>query len=195
ETAFVTVVVLLLAVVSATFWEGFLRLARQGNLRPASIGGALKRDLGAFRLSRDHALSALIIFIFVNVPFSTSFFTHFSGALDAIRAVGQWTNRGVTEHVHDKVSSYYLGILLKLELPLLLCSIAGVILAIWRGSRIARFFAAWTIGITLAYSLIPYKTPWLVISMLVPMALIGGYAFQSLWSLYRHPVTAIALRL
>jgi uncharacterized protein (TIGR03663 family) len=193
ETAFVTVVVLLLAVVSATFWEALLRLARQGNLKPASIVGALKRDLGSFRLSRDHALSALMIFIFVNVLFYTSFFTHFSGVLDAIRAVGQWTNRGVTEHVHDKVFSYYLGILLKLELPLLLCSIAGVIFAIWRGPRIARFFAAWTIGISLAYSLIPYKTPWLVISMLVPMALIGGYAFQECWSLYRHRAAAIAL--
>src|SRR5262249_35294694 len=160
-----------------------------------SVVGALKRDVKSLSLSRDHALSALMIFLFVNILFYTSFFTHFSGAIDAVRAVGQWTSRGVTEHIHDKVFSYYLGVLVKLELPLLLCSIAGMVVAIWRGSRIARFFAAWAIGITLAYSLIPYKTPWLVISMLVPMALIGGYAFQALWSLYRHPVTAIALGL
>jgi uncharacterized protein (TIGR03663 family) len=191
ETAFVTVVVLLLAVFSAAFWDTILRLASQGNLRPASIVGALKRDAGAFALSRDHALSALMIFIFVNVLFYTSFFTHFRGIFDAISAVGQWTSRGVTEHVHDKVFSYYLAVLLKLELPLLLCSIVGVIFAIWRGSRIARFFAAWTIGITLAYSLIPYKTPWLVISLLVPMALVGGYAFQECWTLWRHPAMAV----
>jgi len=195
ETAFVTVVVLLLAVISAAFWDTLLRLARQGNLKPASLVGAFKRDARSFRLSRDHALSALMIFIFVNILFYTSFFTHISGIADAIGAIGKWTSRGVTEHVHDKVFSYYLGILVKLELPLLLCAIAGVVIAIWRGSRLARFFAAWTVGITLAYSLIPYKTPWLVISVLIPMAVVGGYLFQECWSFWRHPAMAAILGL
>ena len=42
------------------------------------------------------------------------------------------------------------------------------------------FAAAWAFGILAAYSLIPYKTPWLMLSFVVPMAIAAGYAIQEL---------------
>jgi predicted membrane-bound mannosyltransferase len=34
-----------------------------------------------------------------------------------------------------------------------------------------------------AYSLIPYKTPWLVLNFVVPLALIAGYAIQAIYEM------------
>src|SRR5262249_52366123 len=49
---------------------------------------------------------------------------------------------------------------------------------------------AWTIGVTLAYSIIPYKTPWLMVSFLIPMAMVCGYAAEQIYRL----APAISLR-
>src|SRR5262249_38066485 len=73
---------------------------------------------------------------------------------------------------------YYIGVLLKLELPLLVGSLLAGIFILRRGTRFWLFVAAWTLGITLAYSIINYKTPWLMISFLIPMALLSGHAAQ-----------------
>ena len=40
------------------------------------------------------------------------------------------------------------------------------------------FIGLWALGITLAYSFISYKTPWIVLNMLVPLALLGGLAIR-----------------
>jgi predicted membrane-bound mannosyltransferase len=38
--------------------------------------------------------------------------------------------------------------------------------------------AFWTLGVTAAYSLVPYKTPWLALNILLPLALLAGYALD-----------------
>src|SRR5215510_16610369 len=60
-----------------------------------------------------------------------------------------------------------------------------------RGTRFWLFVAAWTLGITLAYSIIGYKTPWLALSFLIPMALLSGHAAQQVYGSAR----LISLRL
>jgi predicted membrane-bound mannosyltransferase len=51
--------------------------------------------------------------------------------------------------------------------------LAGGVLIIWRGTRFWLFVGAWALGLFLAYSLIGYKTPWLIVNMLIPMTLLG----------------------
>jgi len=185
ETALMTVVILALAVACAAVWDVGRRLARARNLRPAAVVRELRREARGLRPTKDHLLSAAAIFIFINVIFYSSIFTHWRGIIDAVRAVFMWTERGVIGHEHDKAFHYYLGILVKLELPLLAAALPGAALALWRGSRFALFLTAWATGMTLAYSLIPYKTPWLALSMLLPLALLGGSAAQQVWDLLR----------
>jgi predicted membrane-bound mannosyltransferase len=61
---------------------------------------------------------------------------------------------------------------------LLIGSLLAGIFIVRRGTRFWLFVAAWTFGLTLAYSIIKYKTPWLMISFLIPMALLSGHAAQ-----------------
>ena len=47
------------------------------------------------------------------------------------------------------------------------------------------FAALWSIGEIAAYSLIPYKTPWLMLNMTAPLALAAGYACEWAWEVGR----------
>ena len=58
----------------------------------------------------------------------------------------------------------------------------GQRLIVWRPRNVfALFSALWAFGLLAAYSLISYKTPWLVLNFMVPLALISGYALQVLY--------------
>lgn len=173
ETAVITLVVLLLALLCAVVWDHARQLVVMRSLTPASLGRALVQELRELRMPLDHIVAAIAIFVVIFVLFYSSFFTNPKGLVDAFRSVVLWSRRSGNEHVH--AFGYYFGILLKLELPLLVGGlIAGVVVVI-RGSRFALFAAAWTLGSFLSYSLIPYKTPWLTVNILVPLALVAGY--------------------
>lgn len=184
ETAIITVVVLALALLLATIWD----LATRKGL-PAA-GRELRRELFSILPSRDHLLGAAVIFVFINVIFYSSFFTHWEGVVDAFRSLAHWASeRSGRDHVHD--FDYYFGILFKLELPLLIGGLIAGATILRRGTRFGLFLGAWTLGITLAYSLIPYKTPWLLVNVLVPLPLAIGYAVDTL----ARATVAIAPRL
>jgi uncharacterized protein (TIGR03663 family) len=174
ETAMVTAGVLLLAVLAATVWD----LVRRRTTFTAA-GIEIRQLLSELRPSLDFTLAGLIIFVFIFVVFYSSMFNEWSGVTDAIKSPWGWTVRSRTEHL--KGFWYYAGILLKLELPLLIGAVIGGVLIAWRGSRFWLFVGAWTFGIFLAYSLIGYKTPWLIVNLLIPMALLGGYAMERLF--------------
>jgi predicted membrane-bound mannosyltransferase len=64
----------------------------------------------------------------------------------------------------------------------LLLGTAGAALALWRAdNQFAVFAAFWSIGILGAYSIIPYKTPWLTLNIIAPLAVCGGYAAEQAW--------------
>ncbi|MGH9754276.1 MAG: flippase activity-associated protein Agl23 [Blastocatellia bacterium] len=180
ETAIITAIVMVVAAVCAVAWDVARSLTERRQFSLAAMESELKRELSTALPSLDHALAAIMIFVFINILFYSSFFTHLQGVPDAVKSVALWTRRSGSEHV--KSFWYYIGILLKLELPLLIGSLLAGIFIVRRGARFWLFVAAWTLGLTLAYSIIGYKTPWLMISFLIPMALLSGYAAQRIYS-------------
>jgi predicted membrane-bound mannosyltransferase len=58
-------------------------------------------------------------------------------------------------------------------------------------NSIALFSAQWAFGLIAAYSLISYKTPWLLLSFIVPLALIAGYAIQAIYEMDRGEVRLV----
>ena len=48
-------------------------------------------------------------------------------------------------------------------------------------SRFLVFCAFWTMGIFAAYSLVPYKTPWLALNLILPLALMAGYLVEEMF--------------
>src|SRR5215468_3862523 len=180
ETAIVTAVVMIIAALCAEAWEITRRLAMRRELALKAFAREFRRDCAGVAPSLDHALAAVMIFVFINIFFYSSFFTNWHGVLDAINSVALWSGRRNSEHI--KGFWYYIGVLSKLELPLLIGSLLAGIFIARRGTRFWLFVASWTLGLTLAYSIIGYKTPWLMISFLIPMALLSGHAAQRIYS-------------
>ena len=78
----------------------------------------------------------------------------------------------------------YLYWLLKQEAPLLfLGAIGAAIVVLKPKNSMALFSALWSFGLIAAYSLIPYKTPWLLLNFVVPLALIAGYSIQAIYEM------------
>ena len=71
----------------------------------------------------------------------------------------------------------------ELESPVFILSAIGVFIALLKGRhKFAIFAAFWAMGMLAAYTIIPYKTPWLAFSFLLPMCIIGGYGINELLS-------------
>jgi uncharacterized protein (TIGR03663 family) len=191
ETAVINATVLILAIICASVWLIVRRLIREDRFTPAAVVKELKGDIAGVFPTTDQSLAALVIFAFIYILLYSSIFTHWEGVIDFFRSIWHWTSeRSNKDHV--KPFYYYLGILVKLELPLLIGSLLGGMFVIMRGTRFWLFIAAWTLGGVLAYSIIPYKTPWLMVSILIPMAIMSGYAAQEIYQLLTSLSSKIA---
>jgi uncharacterized protein (TIGR03663 family) len=187
ETAIITAIVVLLAAVCAIVAD-----AMRSRLRAdITLKGRIATDIRRLVPPTHLLLGALVLFITVNVLFYSSFFRNWKGVPDAVRSLVLWAPRSGGDHVH--AFDYYLGILVKLELPLLVAGVAAGIVIVLRGSRFALFLGAWTAGIFLAYSLIPYKTPWLIINILLPLTLTAGAGIGEMLGWLKHLLPRIVI--
>ncbi len=120
------------------------------------------------------------IFIYLGVLFFSSFFTYPQGVVGAFEAYAIWTKTGNKDHTQNGTLAY-LKWAMHVEAPIIILSALGTAIAIFRARhRFAMFAGLWALGLFLAYSIIPYKTPWLALSFLLPMCIIAGYAIGEL---------------
>jgi uncharacterized protein (TIGR03663 family) len=180
ETAIHTVGVLIAAVICALIWYALRTFFSTSKVAFSFLHSYLQPVL-----SWQYFLYFAVVFLAINIIFYSSFFTNWKGVIDACRSVFMWTGRGFTEHIHDHVFTYYLGILVKIELPLIIAALIGIVVTLWRGTKFGLFLMAWTCGMVLGYSRIPYKTPWLMVSMLIALAVFSGYVAQEVFSALR----------
>lgn len=124
--------------------------------------------------------AATIIFLYVGALFFSSFFTFPEGLQRAFEAYAIWTKTGNTDHTQNGNMAYIRWGLI-IESPILIISALGTMIALLKAKhRFAMFAGLWALGLFLAYTIIPYKTPWLALSFLLPMCVIAGYAFNEL---------------
>ncbi len=137
-----------------------------------------RRDWSLFQL---YAIAALL-FAAVWVLFYSSFFTNFpAGVYDSIRTFSYWLKTGESSPHSSTLTRYFDWLILE-ESPVLIVGALGVITALLRArDRFAVFAAFWSVGILVAYSLVTYKTPWCAINMVLPLALMSGYALERLY--------------
>jgi uncharacterized protein (TIGR03663 family) len=123
------------------------------------------------------ALVAFAVFIIVNVLFYSSFFTNYpKGVNDALQTLNMWRHR-TQEHYHPPYQYVYW--LLQEEGIVLVLGGLGALVAVWRANnRLAVFLSLWSFGLLAAYSLVGYKTPWISLNFIVPLALTSGYALD-----------------
>jgi uncharacterized protein (TIGR03663 family) len=203
ETFIINAPVLLIAVVSTQIYLALRK--KSGPERRRSkyeesvldrLRGHLER-LGGGRWVAILALVAVAVFIFVSVLFFSSFFTNSKGVSDSLRTFEIWTKTGQQAHVHP-IWKYVEWLALQ-ESPVLILGAIGAVVALWRArNSFAVFSALWAFGTLAAYSLVPYKTPWIGLNFIVPLAIISGNALQEIyetpWGRYAAPaILAVAL--
>jgi uncharacterized protein (TIGR03663 family) len=191
ETAFITLGTMLIACVCVWIWQRIFKLEGD-NTPPAEADEleAITDDHLTWQNFRDAlgdrtdliliAVAAAAVFLFIAILFFSSFFTYAAGVRSAIDAYALWTKTGSKDHTQNGTWAYLkwgMGI----EAPILILSLLGLIIAFVKAKhRFAMFAGLWAFGLFAAYSIIPYKTPWLAISFLLPMCIAAGYAINEM---------------
>ncbi len=169
ETAIISLAVLAGAEVAT---RAYLRLG--AGPRPAERASAA----GERRAAPLRWLGAAALFLLVTVLFYSSLFSSMGGLADALRTYTFWFETGRGEHVYPWYQ--YLSVLLLDEAPLLVLGLLGIVAALHqRRARAPIFLALWALGISVAYSVLPYKTPWLALNFLAPLALVSGWSIEA----------------
>ena len=124
--------------------------------------------------------AAVLVFAYIGVLFFSSFFTYPKGIGGAFEAYAIWTKTGSKDHTQNGMIAYVKW-LMHLESPIFMLSALGTLIALIKARhRFAIFTAFWAFGLFLAYTIIPYKTPWLALSFTLPMCVIAGYGINEL---------------
>jgi uncharacterized protein (TIGR03663 family) len=182
ETAFISVGVLLIALVLTVVYMSINRRGQARRYREAEGLSRITEPFGGTTSFVTSIALALIVFLALWLLFYSSFFTNNKGISDSLETFNIWTRTGSTAHEHPRYM--YLLWLRWQESPLLFLGAIGAAIAVLkpRNSH-ALFCGLWSFGLIAAYSLIPYKTPWLVLNFLIPLALISGHTIQEIYEM------------
>lgn len=200
QEAFAFYGIVALAVAALTAWAIFLYFYRSDNETSLAEDSSLtwKTFRPAIGSGSDLVLMLVAIaavFIYLNVLFFSSFFSYAEGVQKAFEAYAIWTKTGNKDHTQNGLLGYVKWGL-KVEAPLLLLAPVGAAVSLLRAKhRFAMFSAFWAFGLFAAYTIIPYKTPWLALSFYLPMCLIAGYAINEFVTSKRMPFKVIGVML
>ncbi|HKW77044.1 MAG TPA: flippase activity-associated protein Agl23 [Terriglobales bacterium] len=181
ETWIITVAVWLLALLCAIIYLKF----RGSDAEPASsarVREAAQADLSSVQGSKRWLYAnAALLFAVIWICLYSSFFTNFpQGLYDSFLTYTYWFKTSGNANVYDWTKYFvWLG---KSELPAIALGGLGVVIALLNASsRFAVFTAFWSLGTLSAYCLIPYKTPWLELSIVLPFIIMAGYGLEQIF--------------
>ena len=186
ETAFITVGTMIIACFALWLWRVVYRAVgwqiRENELEPAALNWKNFSEKLGDNTNVMLVLAAVgAIFIYLGVLFYSSFFTYPEGVKGAFEAYAFWTKTGSKDHTNNGFFAYFRW-LWKIEAPIVILAAVGSLIALAKARhRLAIFTAFWAFGLFAAYTIIPYKTPWLAVSFILPMGLIAGYGINDLW--------------
>lgn len=201
ETAMISAGVLIIALAITLI---YVRLNRKANApgtpkrkrgrTPTSQLTTVLNEMGGAPTVAVVAFFAFLTFLAVYLLFYSSFFQNSKGIYDSFQTFAIWTKTGSTAHVHPPFQ--YIMWLMRQEGALLFLGAVGAALVVLKPKNsLALFCALWAFGLIAAYSLIPYKTPWLLLNFIVPLALIAGYAIQAVYELDRGQLRLVSAML
>jgi len=168
ETWLITAAVWVIAIPCTTV---YLRLRGQKNTLSQTVRKEIQRS-DKLKLY----LAAASIFVVIGVLLYSSFFTNNKGILDSVRTFTYWTKTG-ENGIYNREWWTYFSWMWSEEAPLLVFGSLGILVAFFQARSFFTVFCAfWSLGILAAYSLVPYKTPWLVLSILLPFTIMAGEA-------------------
>ena len=107
--------------------------------------------------------------------------------LDLLSTLQIWAARGAEGAGHQKPWHVFPWWLWLSEAPLILLAVGASIRGLWRRDPLDGLLLTWTLVALAAYSAISYKTPWCVIQVSLPVALLAGRGLGGLVGLARGP--------
>jgi len=182
ETYIVTAGVFFWSAAFTCYW--FKSTQKKNELPPGAVLGQTGRWLGG----NSHVIwLSLGVFVFIIVIYYSSLFTNLKGTTgDLIKTLLIWKKTGTKGAGHEKPFGYFFRLLKDFELPILIFGVLGIGYAFIRRNAFLVFTSFWAVLLLLGYSLIPYKTPWLALNFILPLALLAGYFFQNLYLTVRE---------
>ena len=131
------------------------------------------------------------IFLLINFLFYSSFLTYYKGIHGILTTLAIWSKTGMHDKGgHAKPFIYYFKVLYKFELPILVLGIAGFYYAFRRGNKFTVFVSLWAILTYIIYSLIPYKTPWLILNIILPFSILAGIFVNGIFGIVKKDGTS-----
>ena len=141
-------------------------------------------------INKKHLFAGFITAVIVSVLFFSSFFTNPKGILDSILTYTMYFGRADGNEIHNHPWYYYLQMLIFYrfdsgpvwtEAVIVVLALVGFISSfikkgiVFADNHLIRFIGFYTLILTVVYSVIPYKTPWCMLSFLHGMILLAGF--------------------
>jgi len=188
ETAFISVGVLIIALVMTWAYMRLIRSNAKRRTASESLHSVVTEMGGTTNLVVSLGF-AILVFLALYLLFYSSFLTNYKGISDSLETFQIWKKTGTQAHVHPP--EMYIKWLTWQESPLLFLGAIGAAIAVLRPKNSSALFCGlWSFGLLAAYSMIGYKTPWIVLNFIVPLALIAGFAIQSIYEMFSHVIGA-----
>ncbi len=161
-------------------------------------------------IKTSHCLAALVVALGISALLNSSFLSNPPGVLDSFRTYGLYLSRASDTHIHHHPWDYYLRLLFHsksltgppwTEALILILALVAIVLVFTKKLvsdahlPFLRFLAFFTVIITAAYSLIPYKTPWCLLTFHYAMILLAGFAAAALIKLAAKPFAVFLVSL
>ena len=189
ETAFITVGTMFIAAICVSIWMRIRKPAAESEISDIDdnatvverfFKGIRRREPGNLIVCRVSCIDPwLMLFSSPRFLLSTKLRsgtrsrTAYVGLLDAYTI---WAKTGNKDHTQNGYWAYFRWGM-RMEAPIFILSRFGILVAFVQrpviGSQI--FTGLWAFGLLAAYTIIPYKTPWLDLSFLLPMCIMSGY--------------------
>jgi uncharacterized protein (TIGR03663 family) len=153
-------------------------------------------------LKTSFQLEAVYVPLLMMFLFFVGLFAGFGGnpkgMVDFFVAITPWLKTGVHGAGHEKPFIHWTKLMWENEWAILFGF--AVSLAFVRKNRWILFYGITALTSWLIYSLIPYKTPWCLISILWPFGILAGFGFDEVWQRFpkvplRAGVVAVLLGL
>jgi len=177
ETAVIHLVCFALAAVCLELWQ---RIVPSHPSMPLA-----KQEWSSRDLFKCYAASVLVL-----VFFYSGTFMNWHGVIDFFKAYIKWFQTGTGAGGHVKtdyqighftfLNWYWLALMARYEWPTLV-GLLYVLRLAWKAPAQQRYLAIYGLGVLIAYSIVPYKTPWCIISILWPFLLLFGCGVDELW--------------
>lgn len=152
------------------------------------------------RWSRDDAILAAAATAFAIVFFYSGTFHDFGALAGLYQTFAAWFETGVKAGGHEKTTYdllgplnwYWVALMLRYEWPALF-GLAACLRYVAPSDARLRYIAIAGGGVLLAYSIIPYKTPWCIISILWPFYLVGAALVMEIATRTARPRLVVAV--